>query len=69
MKDEDAMSTLRIYVHNWPEESVVSYMSSLEKVAMGSAENEAYDGQTCSLLWSEKLSPTLMATYLIANGL
>ncbi len=57
MKHEDAMSTLRIHVHNWPEDSVVSYMNSLEKVARRCAENEAYDRQTCPLSWSKKRVP------------
>ena len=57
MKDEDAMSTIRIHVHNWPEESVVRYMSYVERIARGSAANEVYDRMTCPLLWSIKPVP------------
>lgn len=57
MKDEDAMSTIRIHVHNWPEQSVVRYMSYVERIARGSATNEVYDRMTCPLLWSIKPVP------------
>jgi hypothetical protein len=64
MKIENAMSTIRIHVHNWPEESVVRYISYVERTARGSAENEVYDRMTCPLLWSINV-----ARCLIANGL
>jgi hypothetical protein len=57
MKHEDAMYTLQIHVHDWPEVLVVSYMNFPEKVARGCVENEACDRQTCPLLWSTKCVP------------
>jgi hypothetical protein len=41
MKDDDAMSMITVIVHNWPHDSVVSYMQMLEVVARGSPDDEA----------------------------
>jgi hypothetical protein len=57
MKDEDAMSTIKVIVHNWPEDSVVTYMNNVEMTARGTAEHEAYNRMTCPLLWSKKVVP------------
>lgn len=57
MKDEDAMSTIKVIVYNWPEDWVVTYKYQVETTARGTTEHEAYDRMTCPLLWSKMVVP------------